>query len=368
MSDQSITPATAVVIGATGQDGYYLTARLLAEGWRVRATTRRPALLDALVSSTEAAGRLSVHVLDLCEPLSLFELIARARPAEVYNLAGQSSVSRSFADPLGTWRTNADFVAELLECVRLNSPGTRLYQASSTDMFGSACGGTVRYDEDSPLNPQSPYASAKAAAHLLCRSYRESYGVRVACGILSNHESRRRSAPFLSRQIVDHVRALRRLTPGERRTFPPLRMGNLKIRRDWGFAPDYAEGMRLVLRQVEVRAALGGDDAACADTGALYRDYVLGTGESHAVWELVDTAFRIAGFDLEWELEGEDPREWRARFRDDGATAVEVDGTLLRPADPLVIEIDSSRSRLELGWSPQRGLEVFLRDMLEDAA
>ena len=362
-------PGAVVVIGASGQDGYYLTGRLLAEGWEAHATTRHPAALDALARDRAAAGRLRVHAVELTEPAPLFDLIARVRPAEVYNLAGQSSVSRSFCEPLRTWATNADFVAGLLETLRRRSPRTRFYQASSTDMFGASGAGSVRYDESSALNPQSPYASAKAAAHLLCRSYREAYDLRVACGILSNHESRRRPAPFLSRKIVEHVRALRALAPAARRAQPPLLMGNLKIRRDWGFAPDYVAGMQLILRQTCARsAARGGAAEGGDDAGALYRDYVLGTGESHAVWELVDEAFRIAGFDLEWRLEGDDPRGWSARFREGGAAAVAVDASLLRPADPFSIEVDSARAREELGWSPRRGLGVFLSDMLDGPA
>jgi GDPmannose 4,6-dehydratase len=379
----SHAPPTAVVVGASGQDGYYLTERLLAEGFEVHATTRRPATLDALARAGASAGRLRVHAVELTEPAPLFDLIARERPAEVYNLAGQSSVSRSFSEPLRTWETNADFIAGLLEALRLRSPRTRFYQASSTDMFGAAGSGTIRYDESSALNPQSPYASAKAAAHLLCRSYREAYDLRVACGILSNHESRRRPAPFLSRKIVDHVRALRSLAPAARRAQPPLRMGNLKIRRDWGFAPDYVEGMQLVIRQIEVRAARAdaptrrestvtpaGGAAADSDArdggGASYRDYVLGTGRTHAVWELVDAAFRLGGFPLEWELEGDEAARWGARFKATGDEAVVVDEKLLRPADPLVIEVDAARARRELGWSPRAGLEVFLADMLDD--
>ena len=366
MHPTAITPRAAVVVGASGQDGYFLTERLLAEGWRVHATTRHPAHLRALAGLAE--GRLSVHAVELTEPDELFGLIGRERPEEVYNLAGQSSVSRSFAEPRETWRTNAEFVAGMLECVRLRSPATRLYQASSTDVFGGAAGGSVLYDEDSPLDPQSPYASAKAAGHLLCRSYRKAYNLRIACGILSNHESHRRPAQFLTRKIADHVRALRRRGPG---SLPPLRVGHLKIRRDWGFAPDYVEGMQLILRQVAVRAArretrARGDGGAAADEGRDYRDYVLGTGRSRAVWELVDAAFRLAGFALEWELEGDDPARWRARFRGTDESAVEADAALLRPADPLVIQVNAERARRELGWSPREGLDIFLEDMLHE--
>ncbi|HVF49822.1 MAG TPA: GDP-mannose 4,6-dehydratase [Pyrinomonadaceae bacterium] len=377
MSTHDFTPQTAIVIGASGQDGYFLTERLLAERWRVHATARQPDALRTLAALPASADNLHLHSFDLIEPSALFELIARTRPEEIYNLAGQSSVSRSFAEPFKTWRTNADFVVGLLEHLRLHSPATRFYQASSTDMFGGIAGGTARYDEDARLNPQSPYASAKAAAHLLCHFYRQAYNLRIGCGILSNHESHRRPAQFLSRKITDHVAALRRLPRAELEKSPPLTMGNLKIRRDWGFAPDYVEGMRLILRQISVRSARrnettqtaheSGDATTLAplvDEGRAYRDYVLGTGETHAVWELVDAAFRLAGFALEWQLEGEEPSRWLARFRTSGGVAVVVDEKLLRPSDPLVIQVDPTRARAELGWSPRAGLEVFLRDML----
>jgi GDPmannose 4,6-dehydratase len=349
---------TAVVIGASGQDGYFLTRRLLADGWKVLATTRHPATLEEL--DRAAAGRLGVHTAELREPGPLLELIGEVQPAEVYNLAGQSSVSRSFADPLGTWQTNAEFVARLLECLRLRSPRTRLYQAASTDMFGGAAGASVLHDEGSPLNPQSPYASGKSAAFMLCRSYREAYNLRISCGILSNHESHRRPAGFLTRKIVDHVRALRREGPDSRL---PLRVGHLKIRRDWGFAPDYIEGMLLIQRQVSVRAGREGS-AEVADEGRAYRDYVLATGRTLAVWELADAAFRLGGFELEWRLEGDDPARWQARFAATNQLAVEVDPEFLRPTDPLVIGLDPARARRELGWSPSDDPSVFLDDML----
>jgi GDPmannose 4,6-dehydratase len=349
-----------MVIGASGQDGYFLTERLLAEHWRVLAIARRPEALAGLRESQNGKKRLEVHAAELSAPQTLFDLIAHERPAEIYNLGGYSSVSGSFKEPLLTWLLNADFVAFLLECLRSQSPDSRLYQASSTDMFGTSPEGVEVYDENSALNPQSPYASAKAAAHLLCHSYREVYGLRIASGILSNHESHRRPESFLSRKVVGHV--LKLMSAEEERTRPqPLRIGNLKVERDWGFAPDYVEGMCKILRQIEVRSVQTGE--ARADVAANYRDYVLATGKTHAVWELVDCAFTIGGFELDWELEGENPTAWCARFRSTGKPAVEVDPNLLRTAEPLVIQVDPSRARKELGWSAREGLEVFLRDM-----
>jgi GDPmannose 4,6-dehydratase len=352
----------AIVIGASGQDGSFLTERLLAEGSTVYALTRRPEVLRNLIRR-ESVGQLKIQTCDLLDQVGLLKLIAGIQPSEIYNLAGQSSVSKSFSDPLYTWRTNTEIVIGLLEAIRLRSPLTRFYQASSTDMFGSLQEGVVSHDENSVLNPESPYASAKAAAHLLCRSYREVYNLRVACGILSNHESHRRPAHFLSRKIVDHVRLLQSLSPNEAYRFPPLTMGNLFIQRDWGFAPDYVEGMCKVLRQISVRARCQGSDGE-PDEGAFYRDYVLSTGQTHAVWQLVERAFALAGFNLDWQLREGEPQLSCAYFRVTGSPAVVVDPELLRPSDPLFIKADPALARKELGWSPQQGLDVFLSDML----
>ena len=193
----NLKPGVAIVTGAGGQDGYFLTDHLLREGWVVHATARRPEALKSIDLPAAAQSNLHLYQIDLLQPQPLLDLISRTRPDEFYNLAGQSSVSRSFSEPLYTWQTNAETVVHLLECIRTNSPQTRFYQASSTEMFGVGPGAVALYEENSALNPQSPYASAKAAAHLLCRSYREVYDLRIACGILANHESYRRTASFL---------------------------------------------------------------------------------------------------------------------------------------------------------------------------
>jgi GDPmannose 4,6-dehydratase len=362
MADSETKPGVAIVTGIGGQDGYFLTEQLLGDGWVVHATARRVdgPLVNDLIASAKA--RLHLHEADLRQPQQFFDLIARTQPDEFYNLAGQSSVSKSFSDPLYTWQTNAEAVVHLLECLRKNSPHTRFYQASSTDMFGFSPASVMPYDETSALNPQSPYASAKAAAHLLCHSYREVYGLRIASGILSNHESYRRPASFLSRKVVDHVLRLKELPPAELDSAAPLAMGNLKVERDWGFAPDYVGGMCQILRQISVRARETGVKES--DEGVNYRDYVLATGQTHAVWELIDCAFTIAGFDLEWDLGGDDPAAWRANFQQTETPAVLVNPDLLRTAEPLVIQVDPGRARRELGWAPRPGFEIFLKDML----
>jgi GDPmannose 4,6-dehydratase len=346
-------PRAAIVTGATGQDGYYLVRRLLADGWTVHAAVRDDAAATALFDAHE---RLHAVRRDLHDPGPLCALVGEVRPEELYNLAGESSVGASFADPRATWDSNAHVVVHLLDAVRRDSPDTRFYQASSGEMFGSAPGESVVHDESSALNPQSPYAAAKAAAHLLCRSYRESYGLRIACGILFNHESHRRGPEFLTRKVVDHLRGLRAGTVSQ-----PLALGNLKAQRDWGYAPDYVDAMISILRQAALRGV--------PDEGRFYRDYVLGTGRLHHVWELVDRAFALGGFALRWELDGADPLDWRAAFVESGEPAVVVDPAFIRPSDPLAIAADPGSIVADLGWQPRAGLDAFLEDMLAaDAA
>lgn len=349
---------TALVLGATGQDGSLLTERLLADGVTVHAASRRPDALRHLVAPAPAG--LHVYRVDLEDPATVSAVIALTRPDEIYNLAGESSVSASFDHPLLTWQTNAHAVAHILESLLRDSPESRFFQASSSEMFGFVPGSEVRHDESSALEPQSPYAAAKAAAHVLCHAYRNTFGLRIACGIVFNHESARRPGRFLSRKVTDHVRRLREAGAGAQ---PVLPVGNLKVRRDWGYAPDFVEGIVRVLRQVEVRAAVTGADPE-PDEGPSYRDYVLGTGRLHAVWELVDRAFALGGFPLSWSLEGKDPARWGAVFRDTGRPAVAVDRSLIRPTDPPAIQANPSRAHAELGWAPGEGLDPFLQEML----
>ena len=353
----------AIVTGAGGQDGYFLTQRLLGEGYAVHATVHRAASGDELRRLPGASG-LTVREIDLCTRGLVASLIDEVRPDEIYNMAGQSSVSASFEDPSGTWRTNADAVHEMLEAVRLHSPTSRFYQSSSSEMFGSIPGKSIVHDEDSPLKPQSPYATAKVAAHLLCDFYRRTYGLRISCGILFNHESRRRPPEFLSRKVVDHVRRARDLPEAERGGAAPLAVGNLAAQRDWGFAPDYVDGIVRIARQIAIRSETRGTLPE-PDEGSSYSDYVLGSGQLHAVWELIDRAFALAELPLDWDRSADDPAQWTARVRRTGALAVAVDPRLMRPTDPMAILANPARARRDLGWAPPTGIDRFLLDMLD---
>jgi GDPmannose 4,6-dehydratase len=309
------------------------------------------------------AERLTVHELEITDSDACRRLLGRVRPDEVYNLAGLSSVRRSFDDPTEAWRTNADAVHGLLEALRTESPETRFYQSSSTDMFGTSPGGTTIHDEASAFMPQSPYAAAKAAAHVLCDAYRRAFDLRVSCGILSNHESSRRPAPFLTAKVVAYVRSLRDEQGTASPPAAPLRVGNLAVRREWGFAPDYVDGMIRICRQIAVRSDVSGSPPE-ADVGSSYRDYVLGTGRPSAVWELIDRAFQLGGCPLEWDRTTPDPADWTARLAGTGAPAVVVDPSFIRHADPATIGTDPSRARDELAWRPRTDLDAFLEDML----
>jgi GDPmannose 4,6-dehydratase len=353
-------PTTAIVTGAAGQDGYHMVAALLAEGAAVHAAVRAGTSVSEL-ESLPNADRLSTHELDITDTDGYRRLLGTLRPDELYNLAGLSSVRRSFDDPTGAWQTNADAVQGLLEALFSESPATRFYQASSTDMFGSTPGDTTIHDERSAFRPQSPYAASKAAAHVLCDAYRRAFDLRIACGILSNHESARRPPSFLTGKVVGYVRELR--AGGERRPVEPLRVGNLAVRREWGFAPDYVDGMVRICRQIVVRAEVRGTPPD-PDVGASYRDYVLGTGVQAAVWELIDRAFEIAGFGLEWDRSSGNPADWSARLGSTGAPMVVVDPTFIRPTDPVTIGTDPTLARDELGWQPRAGLDAFLEEML----
>jgi GDPmannose 4,6-dehydratase len=309
---------TALITGITGQVGSYLAEHLLDLGYRVVGVTRRSST-DTGSRIEHLRDRIELASGDLLDQTSLLVLVDRVQPDEVYNLAAQSFVPASFDQPVLTGEFTALGVTRLLEAVRLAKPDARVYQASSSEMFGKVQ--AVPQDEATPFYPRSPYGVSKLYGHWFTVNYRESYGLHASSGILFNHESPRRGLEFVTRKISYGVARIKLGVDRE------LRLGNLEARRDWGFAGDYVRAMRLMLQQPEPG------------------DYVVATGETHSVRDFCETAFAVAG--LEWE------------------DFVVVDPTFYRPAEVDLLVGDASRARTELGWAPNMGFRELVAMMVE---
>jgi GDPmannose 4,6-dehydratase len=309
----------ALITGITGQDGSYLAELLLEKGYEVHGVVRRASVENA-GRIEHLAGRLTLHQADLLDQLSIIDALKTARPDEVYNLAAMSFVPTSWSQPVLTGEFTAVGVTRVLEAVRLLNPkGIRFYQASSSEMFGKVR--ETPQKETTPFHPRSPYGVAKVYGHHITVNYRESYGIYACSGILFNHESPRRGLEFVTRKVSDGVARIKLGLAGE------LRLGNLEARRDWGFAGDYVEAMWRMLQQDQPD------------------DYVVATGDSRSVRELVETAFGHAG--LDWQK------------------YVVQDPALRRPAEVDVLIGDASKARRELGWQPKVGFRDLVRMMVE---
>ena len=309
----------ALITGITGQDGSYLAELLLAKGYKVYGMVRR--------SSTENFERIH-HILrdvvliqgDLLDQLSLINLIKKIKPDEIYNLAAQSFVPTSFAQPVLTGEFTALGVTRLLEAVRLVDRRIRFYQASSSEMFGEV--EASPQNESTPLKPRNPYGVAKTYAHWICINYRLAYQMFICSGILFNHESPRRGKEFVSRRISYGVARIKLGLAKE------LTLGNLKAKRDWGFAGDYVQAMNLMLQQQQPD------------------DYVIATGKAYSVEDFVRMAFHRAGLN------------WR-RY-------VKIDKTLVRPTELGMLCGDASKARRVLKWKPKMSFEELVACMVDE--
>lgn len=314
----------ALITGITGQDGSYLAEFLLAKGYEVHGIKRRSSSfntgrVDGIYADLHAANnRFYLHYGDLADATSLWKMLYEIRPDEVYNLAAQSHVRVSFDIPENTADVTAIGALRLLEGIRHTGIKTRFYQASSSEMFGSA---PPPQSEATPWRPCSPYACAKLFAHWTTVNYRESYNMFAVSGILFNHESPRRGETFVTRKIT---RAVAHIKIGLQ---DKLYLGNLEARRDWGFAPEYVEAMWLMLQQDE------------AD------DYVVGTGEAHSVREFVEAAFECANLD------------WKKY--------VEVDPRYYRPTEVDFLLADATKVRARLHWQHRTGFRALVKCMID---
>jgi len=309
----------ALITGITGQDGSYLAELLLDKGYAVHGVVRR--------SSTETferighlRDRITLHQADLNDLASLVEVVQEVRPTEVYNLAAQSFVPTSWKQPLLTTDVTATGVTRMLEAIRLVDPkGVRFYQASSSEMFGKVR--ETPQTEQTAFYPRSPYGVAKVYGHFITINYRESYGMYCVSGILFNHESPRRGKEFVTRKVTDAAARIKRGLQKE------LRIGNLDARRDWGFAGDYVRAMWSMLQQPTPD------------------DYVIASGRTHTVRDLVEVAFGHVGLD------------WKKYTVQDPA--------FVRPAEVDLLLGDPSKAKRVLGWEPEVSFEELVRMMVD---
>ncbi len=308
----------ALITGITGQDGSYLAEFLLEQGYQVVGMVRRTSTIN-FSRIAHIQDRLTLTSGDMLDEPSMIAILREHRPSEVYNLAAQSFVKASWKQPVFTGEVTALGVTRILDAIRTVDPGIRFYQASSSEMFGKVR--ETPQKETTPFYPRSPYGVAKVYGHWITINYRESYGIHATSGILFNHESPRRGLEFLPRKVSHGVARIKLGLDNE------LRLGNLDSRRDWGFAGDYVKAMWLMLQQDEPE------------------DYVISTGETHSVRELVELAF--GHVDLDWEK------------------YVVQDERFMRPAEVDLLVGDASKAGRELGWEPVitfRGLVQMMVD------
>jgi GDPmannose 4,6-dehydratase len=309
---------TALITGITGQDGSYLADLLLEKGYRVIGMVRRTSTIN-FDRVSHIQDKIVLAQGDLLDQVSLVDIMKEYQPDEIYNLAAQSFVPTSWRQPVLTGEFTALGVTRMLDAMRMVVPEARFYQASSSEMFGKVM--EVPQTEQTPFYPRSPYGVAKVYGHWITVNYRESYGLFACSGILFNHESPRRGLEFVTRKVTRGAASIKLGLAEE------LAMGNLEAQRDWGFAGDYVRAMWLMLQQDEPE------------------DFVVATGKTHSVRQLLDVAFGCVGLDP--------------------ANHVRVDERFIRPADVDQLVGDATKAREKLGWAPEVTFEELIGMMIE---
>ena len=315
----------ALITGVTGQDGSYLAELLLSKNYEVhgiirRASTFNTERINHLYQDPHVNGvKLFLHYGDIADSTNLIKLLYRVQPEEIYHLAAQSHVRVSFDIPEYTGDVTGIATVRLLEAIRETGLKTKFYQASSSEMYGKVC--EVPQRENTPFYPRSPYGAAKVYAYWVTVNYRESYGIYACNGILFNHESPRRGETFVTRKVT---RAVARIKLG---LDEKIYMGNLDAKRDWGYAKEYVEGMWLMLQQQQPD------------------DYILATGVTHSIRELLEEAFTYAGLD------------WKKY--------VDIDPRYYRPSEVDLLLGDASKAKAKLGWQPQTTFRQLIHLMVD---
>ncbi|MHB8792841.1 MAG: GDP-mannose 4,6-dehydratase [Thermoleophilia bacterium] len=310
---------SALITGITGQDGSYLAEFLLEKGYNVFGMVRRSST-ENFERIAKIRDKVTLIQADLLDQMSLIGAISESQPDEIYNLAAQSFVPTSWTKPVLTAQFTALGVTRMLEAMRHTKKDARFYQASSSEMFGKVS--EVPQTENTPFHPRSPYGVAKVYGHFITVNYRESYDLYACSGILFNHESPRRGYEFVTRKVTDAVARIKLGVANE------IRMGNLDAKRDWGYAVDYVRMMWMMLQQDEPD------------------DYVICSGETHSVEELVQIAFDHVGLD------------WKEY--------VKIDQRFVRPAEVDLLIGDATKAREKLGWEPKVSFSEMIKMMIEN--
>jgi GDPmannose 4,6-dehydratase len=323
----------ALITGLTGQDGAYLAEFLLAKGYDVYGMHRRTSM-EIFDRIGDLIKKITLIDGDVTDMGSILRIIKEVSPDEIYNLAGQSFVPASWTQPISTAEINAVGVMKMLEAIRIINPKIKFYQASTSEMFGKVRESPQK--ENTPFYPRSPYGVSKVFGHNITKNYRESYGLFACNGILFNHESPRRGKQFITRKVSHSVAKIKL---GYQEYFE---VGCLDSKRDWGYAGDYVEAMWLILQQDKPE------------------DYVIGTGKTHSVRELIEEAFKIVNMKITWEGKGV-----KEVGKCDGKIVVKVSPKFYRPAEVDYLLADPSKAKKELGWNARTPFKELIRMMVE---
>ena len=341
----SKTGKTALITGATGQDGAYLSELLLQKGYVVHGVKRRSSSFNTgrvehlYQDPHERDPRFILHYGDMTDSTNLIRIVQETQPDEIYNLAAQSHVQVSFETPEYTANADAIGTLRLLEAIRLLklTDKTRFYQASTSELYGKVQ--EIPQSEKTPFYPRSPYAAAKLYGYWIVVNYREAYGMHASNGILFNHESPLRGETFVTRKITRAVAAIHHGKQDR------LYLGNLDAKRDWGHAREYVRGMWLMLQQDEPD------------------DYVLATGETHTVRSFVEKAFAHVDIALEWQGEGV---EEKGIDKKTGRVLVAIDPRYFRPTEVELLIGDPAKAKAKLGWTHETGLDGLVSEMVAE--
>ena len=333
----------ALIIGITGQDGSYLAEFLLEKGYEVHGMMRRSSSfntgrIDNIYQDSHADNRsLILHFGDLSDSNSINSIVNKSKPAEIYNLGAQSHVRVSFDIPEYTADIDALGTLRLLDVIKEQDYPIKFYQAGSSEMFGKVL--EIPQKETTPFNPASPYGCAKIFSHMICKNYRESYNMFVCNGILFNHESFRRGRTFVTKKIVE---GLVDIKLGKK---DKIFLGNLDAKRDWGYAKDYVEAMWLMLQEEKPD------------------DYVIATGETHSVRELVEHAGSLLGYDIAWRGEG---LEEEGFDKESGKVLISIDKKYYRPSEVDILQGDATKAKQKLNWEPKVKFKNLIKLMMEE--